>query len=148
MRKAQLGVGVAAVGHLAVGVRFRHLLGHDDGDAVHLGQLTVEQRGLGPQLVQRAELVDAQRLDVGSHVGDVGQLRRSHAVLAQQAARLVEHVGGGRGAVVLALRGVVHQRQVQQPIEPQQPMGLAGRGRGDGRVVGVDVVLRGRVGVQ
>ena len=143
-----LDVAVAAVGHLAVGVRLCHLLGHDDRDAVHLGQLAVEQRGLRPQLVQRAELVDGQRLDVRAHVGDVCQLGGAHAVLAQQSPRLVEHIGAGRGGVVVGLPVVVHQRQVQQPVEAQQPVRLAAHGRADGRAVGVDVVLRRPVGVQ
>ena len=142
MSSRPLCVGVAPAGHLAVGVGQAHLLRHDDRYALHRAELAGQHRGLRAELVQCAEAVDAQRLDEGVDVGYVGQFRGAHPVLAQLAANLVEHIGADRRVVVVGHGRIVHQRQVQQPVEPDEEMTRPGGVGRDGGPVGVDVALR------
>ena len=133
---------VAAVGDLAVGVGQGHLLGDDYRNALDRAQLAGKQGRLGTELVEGSEVADAQRADEGVDVGDVDCLRRPDAVLAQPCPDLIEHIVGNSGPVVDGLLGVVYQREVQQAVEPHQPVTLAGIVGGNRGAVGVDVVDR------
>ena len=147
-QRASLGVGGAAVGDLAVGVRKAHLFGHDDGDAFYRAQHAGQQGGVRAEFVHRAKLLYGLRADEGVDIHNPRQLRGARAVLAQQSAQFVEHIVGYGGVVIVRLRRVVHKRQMQDAVVAKQPLRLSRRRSRYGCAVGVDVVRSGGVGVQ
>ena len=139
---------IARVRHLPIGVRQPHLLRHDHRDALHGPQHAGEHGRVRPQLVHRPELVDRLRPDERVHVHHPHQLRRARPILAELRPHLVEHVVAHGCVVVVRLSRIVHQRQVQDPVVPEQPVPLARRARRYGRAVRVDVVRPRRIRVQ